>query len=323
MRQARELAVALALRASWLLLQEAGVTLAGGQPGCGEAGWAEGGCLAGPLLTAQAVVANEEEASMLQTRLGETAVSNASGWLSSSSSSSSGSYRVRFVRNDEVEKVLPSAPASYPKPLRGVLWLDQRGVYGFSNQTSQTTFADLCVTFGDTSFSTLDATTHKVQVRVYGPAWTWFNSAEGYTSWLGSKLVGWTYEFQFNEKYDFARVNLIWSPLGLFDYRFDTGSLNATMVLQTPPAGACPPKAGASKQDISICAKWRRETHNLDGSLSIYYAWEIVDENGNRVQPYYDRYLAFANSVSKPDGFLSHLLFKAMGETKDSQISGV
>lgn len=221
----------------------------------------------------------------------------------------------RFVRNDEIEKVVPLPPGDYPKSLQGMLWMDQTGSFGFSNISGGA--PDLAFSTGDTKYAQLNRETRQLDINIFGPAWQWQNNAEAYEfhhdlltgpwSHLGVKFHH--YEFVFNDDYSFAQIYpVMQSALGNV-YRVPESMLSFTMTLQTPNPGQCPPKEGATREEISSCALWRRESRVFtvvpgiakNIGTFVYYAYQIVDQKGNRIEPYYSAYKDWANENSKPD----------------------
>ena len=67
---------------------------------------------------------------------------------------------IAFVKNDNIQNLLPTAPVDYPEPLQGMIWMDQSGSFGVS--TLPSTLPDLALSFGDIDFSRLDPTTRTV-----------------------------------------------------------------------------------------------------------------------------------------------------------------
>lgn len=214
----------------------------------------------------------------------------------------------RFFKSDAIETALPLPPKNYPNSLKGMLWMDQEGVYGQSNRSTK--FHDLVFTFGGTDFDRLDERTRKVSINSEGPAWVWWNDAQAYFEWfIGRNILGFFFEFEFNEDYTFAQIVCVLKPFAIFPkIRLPFSILNATMVLQTPEPGQCPPSPTTPKEDIGKCAKWRRETWTNGGPFEVYYIWEVVDNDRKRVQPYYDQYLSWANKKTDPSPFWAQLL---------------
>lgn len=213
---------------------------------------------------------------------------------------------IAFVKNDNIQNLLPTAPVDYPEPLQGMIWMDQSGSFGVS--TLPSTLPDLALSFGDIDFSRLDPTTRTVNVDVLGPAWQWENNEKGFHSYDLSTKVFSHYEFVFSEAYDFAQI---YPHVKTFfgSVRIPKDVLSFTLTRQNPPAGACPPAAGATKQEISRCAMWRRDSTffkvvpGLSDAIGtfVYYAYQIVDNERRPIEPYYSAYLAWANSKCKPD----------------------
>merc|ERR1712194_722984 len=105
------------------------------------------------------------------------------------------------------------------------------------------------------------------------------------------------------------------------------------MVRQKPAAGTtCPPPPGASKKEFTMCAAWDRVSSGLlspifdlvgFGTLH-YYVFQIVDEKGAPVQPYYDEFMKFADSSAQPWPMVANLFGVDLGEVgKDGATSFV
>merc|ERR1712232_1339966 len=138
--------------------------------------------------------------------------------------------------------------------------------------------------------------------------WAIGNNLAGYQTTLSEAMLKYKYSFQFNE--DFSAANI----------SFPAPGVTFSMHLQTTPeAGACPPAEGASAEDKAKCATWVRTSSGvlaeLTGNSGIsYYIYRIVDENGNRIQPYYDAYVEYMTSTCKPPStFLYTMLGLKLG----------
>ena len=116
------------------------------------------------------------------------------------------------------------------------------------------------------------------------------------------------YEFTFNADYSFAEISpqqMLFGHESVLSQKL----VNFTMQRQLPPVGACPPSPDATPEARSECAVWKRESKVLSAvpgvsdkiGTYVYYAFEIIDKKGARVQPYYDAYLRHANGVCTPD----------------------
>jgi len=230
-------------------------------------------------------------------------LSQPSGHLVARSGSVSG--HVAFIKNDEVEFAFPKVPSNFPKTLHGISWMDQSGAFGFSNMPSVAPKYDLAVSDADSEFDPMSRTVWRNPLQ---RSWTWANSLGGYGEYAGT--VG-RYAHVFNEDYTFAQIYVEQSLFGLFPFRVPASILNCTMVLQTQPKRACPPRPGASKEEVSKCAKWRRETSFFGRPTQVYYIFEIVDKDGKRVQPYYDEYVRWANAKSVPSTFWARFFLGA------------
>lgn len=217
---------------------------------------------------------------------------------------SADSSSVWMHKASEVEKVLPKSPKDYPENLQGIIWMDQSGVYGHSDVPMNA--PDLALSWGDTEFFRLDKKNRVHKVDCAGPAWQWMNSFLGYSFYFFVKLSGYHYLFEWNEDYTFTQIYPSYDLGWLGTYSVPKFIVSFQMAHQTPPQGACPPAKGASKKEIAKCAKWDRITTGLlspfFGSWGTihYYAWEIVDKDGNHVQPAYDIFVSWAANGTSP-----------------------
>lgn len=213
--------------------------------------------------------------------------------------------------NDAVEKVLPLAPTTFPKALQGVIWMDQHGTYAHTDIGVGA--SDLALSFGDNEFSTWDPQMRTVAVDVAGPGWTWMNRWDGYLQWWLVRRLGFFYIFEVSP--DEAVIQIYpCVDLGRLgrQYCLPKWFLSFTMEKVKPPPGTvCPPKTGSSKMDTAKCASWDRVStgffKRLLGDFAVlhYYAFQIVDGSGNRVQPYYDAYLQFAHNSCRSNASLA------------------
>lgn len=223
------------------------------------------------------------------------------------------SLPTRFVPASSIEDVFPKAPADYPDALKGIIWMDQSGVFGHSDVPFSA--PDLGICFGDTAFHTLDRVERKLKVDVAGPCWQWMNKPLGYMAAVMLKTFGFHYEFEWNEDYTSTQIYPSLDLGSLGTIRMPSSILSFTMVKQPePPSGVCPPSPGASKKDITRCANWDRVSSGffspLFGSYGVihYYVYQIVDKDGKRIQPYYDAYLAWAANNTNPSESLARFV---------------
>jgi len=224
----------------------------------------------------------------------------------------SGDSSPKCFPNADVERVLPLAPTSYPEEFQGILWMDQGGIYGHSDIPLGA--PDLALSFGDTGYSKWDPTTRTMSVDVAGPAWTWMNSGLGYVFYTLMNKAGFFYLFELNLDGTVIQVypSLNLGQLGKFS--LPARIMSFTMEKVVHPKGACPPTGSTSKKDIVKCATWDRVSKGffspLVGSYGVlhYYVWKIVDGQGNKLQPYYDAYMQFADQSCAPSSTLRGLV---------------
>jgi len=195
--------------------------------------------------------------------------------------------QVRSVKLGEIGQAFAKAPASYPKELQGVIWMDQ---YAMQLPT-------LALSFGDTSFSTLDPVTRSIRVSLTGATCQWQNNPEAYMRVRGMHFLGAHLLFQFKEDYSGAQIFPALN-LGMFGtWHLPRLFLSFAMVKQSPSPDSCPPKEGAGKSDISKCATWGRTI-----SIPIWgeyhdYVYEIVDADGQIVEPHFSRYVEWGKGA--------------------------
>jgi len=91
-------------------------------------------------------------------------------------STSAAAHTPSFLRNNDVQNVLPVAPADYPAALQGMLWLDQTGAFGESSIPAGVSAPDLAISMGDTDYHRFDPATRTVSVSILGKAWQWQNT---------------------------------------------------------------------------------------------------------------------------------------------------
>ena len=182
--------------------------------------------------------------------------------------------------------------------------MDQAGSYGYSNIPGSA--PDLALSFGDTEYNKLTGTT--LNVDIFGPAWQWQNNkaAYGLFNGAGEMPVGSFdhYEFVWSNDYEFCQIYPhMKTPMG--STRVPTSIASFSMTRQHPKAGECPPQANASPVDRAKCAMWKRESQffsivpgitNITGNF-VYYAFQIVDQKGKPIQPYYDAYLQYYDDL--------------------------
>mmetsp|Transcript_76261 Transcript_76261/g.184478 ORF Transcript_76261/g.184478 Transcript_76261/m.184478 type:complete len:318 (-) Transcript_76261:158-1111(-) len=216
---------------------------------------------------------------------------------------------VRFIRNKLMLRELPKTPKQWPQVLRGVYWLDQRGSYGIGS-VGKSSFDDLCISYGGSGVE-FDPKTRIVTMKTSGSSWTWFNSADAYHTWKMCQKFQCGYDMHYNEDYSFAQIipHAVLPVVGKVSVPIFVA--NFTMTTLYPKPGQCPPKKGATKKQISQCAAARRESHILKSMAgfswlggtgsTVYYSFQVGDGDHKPVQPYFDAYLAFADTTSVPD----------------------
>lgn len=226
---------------------------------------------------------------------------------------------VEFFRNDELHTTLPLPPASYPEQLQGMIWMDQAGYYGHSDVPSAMAAPDGVFTFGDDEFKLTGGNgRYHIKVDTHGPAWQWFNSAKGYVFYNMLSRQGFTYKFIFSDNFNKGQIipsselvlGSIEVPPSMVNFEFDYQSLyldeKACPKQITEEVRAC---LGIDKTDehctevkkgVTKCAKWVRPSSVNGGEKRNYYAYEIVDRNGQPREPYWSLYLEYVKSQADP-----------------------
>lgn len=224
-----------------------------------------------------------------------------------------------FFKNSDLGSVLPLPPADTPESLQGIFWMDQIGHLSHSDMGgfpfSLIAAPDLALSFGgDQAFHKLDRQTRTLNLDITGPAWQWFNSALGYVFPWALRKIGFYYSLEFNEDYTFAQIlpSLVLPLIGTI--QAPRSLVSFTMVRQTPPAGICPPKPDAPKKDFSKCAAWDRVSSGPVGPALHYYVFQIMDKDGEPVQPYYDAFMAYADKSSSPSSAVASVFGVDLGE---------
>lgn len=209
-----------------------------------------------------------------------------------------------FISNDHVQQHILLPPDRYPEPLHGAIWMDQSGAYAPSN-VSGVSAPDLLMTLGGGQW---DAAARTVTVSVLGRNWQWANSGPAYRMYAALSFFRFEYEFSFDETYSAAQIVPVVSMWGV-RFRVPTSLLSFRITRQWPSPGECPPAHDAPKEAVARCAKWKRESTVLGAvpgissyiGTYVYYAFEVVDQGRNPVEPYYSQYLAYANSRTDAD----------------------
>merc|ERR1719163_2316907 len=73
-------------------------------------------------------------------------------------------------------------------------------------------------------------------------------------------------------------------------------------------AGEITESCARVRREIARCAKWKRVSRILGGAPTEYYAYEIVDRNGNKRQPYFDIAMMWINAHAHPDAVIATAL---------------
>lgn len=219
-----------------------------------------------------------------------------------------------FFDANEVAYNVPLAPLTYPENLQGIVWLDQQGFYGTTSVSSSA--ADIAMSFGDTEFSELNQESREILVSASGPAWTWLNTGKGYSDYANFARKR-NFLFQWNSDYSEARIwtsvhqaDRNWFGIGPTLFSLGDYVTQHWMTRQQPALGTiCPPPMSSSNDDHSACAKWKVTSCWLGcfGSWiginkpAVYYAFQIVDREGNNLQPYQREFIKFVQRNWSPD----------------------
>lgn len=223
--------------------------------------------------------------------------------------------RAKFYSKGD-ESVIPRPGADYPEQLRGVFWLDESGDYGHADTVQ--TGVPLLVSFA----GSLDKAKRFSSSKGYGPTWTWSNNKQAYGVWRDLSVLDFRYDFQFNEDYTSAQVYPTFFVAGL-PLSVWTGLLDFRMYLQTPAKGECPPRPGASKEEVSKCAVWIRKSWLIlwPWNWSVYPMFRVLDDDGAPIPGAYDAYVATAEATAQlaPDaGAAEHYLGGDAGDPKQN-----
>lgn len=206
-------------------------------------------------------------------------------------------YEGTPVPISEMANTLPLPPDDYPEPLKGVLWMDQWGYYGYQNLSSRA-YENL-LTFGDTHLSTLDPETHSLWTAgACGGAWSIDGTPRGKNVQRACRKLARIFQFVFSQDYTVGEFHLYnngtLEPPETLGYR-------GTMVLVPPESqtpDVCPPPEDATPQERNLCAKWIRVSYSTKPNRTrpvVYPVFEIMGQDGVPIEPYYS---AFVESIS-------------------------
>jgi hypothetical protein len=178
---------------------------------------------------------------------------------------------------EEIDKVLPLGEAGkIPDSLRGIWWMDENGVYGPSTFKGYSPV--LGFSWGASSWDKESRTVTTVMTN----GWSFQNNLKGYQFFGINSDMKANVVYQGND--DFSSFNYSSPP--------STVTGRGDKVIHKP--GACPPKADATKQERAKCADFAVSIPELDRS---FYYFRIVDGAGNKIQPYFDAFVAWAKTT--------------------------
>lgn len=239
--------------------------------------------------------------------------------------------QLRCVRPEAFVSAFPPPPEELPQAWRGVMWMDQTGVYGRSDVEGQNaSSASLAFSFG---ISTYDPNTRTVKIGGRGNRWPWQGRHAG-SSWLTAnrfmgyediywaRFYGYSYVFTFNEDFTAAQIVPTFAPLGgwIGSWGIPVGMMNYTIRLQNLAGKQCPPPAKhADKLQVTECAKFIRTTRLWDwfpewaDMIGEYHypVFEIIDPTGAPVEPFYSHYSKYAARSADPNPDAAYLYLAA------------
>lgn len=249
----------------------------------------------------------------------------------------SAGYPVEFFKNEDVNKVLPLPPNDYPEQLQGMIWMDQAGFYGHSDVPIQMAAPDGVFSFGDVEFDKLQE--GSIKVDTHGPAWQWFNSPKGYTFYNMLSRQGFHYNFIFTDNFKHAQIipsshlqiGSLEVPPNLINFEMEYQSLylNETACPRhnTEEIKAClgidkkDERCQKVKMDVTKCAKWKRPSSILGrDEKRDYYAYEIVDRNGEKREPYYSMYLEWIQMNAAPSAIAAEYTLTGLDQFNSEQV---
>jgi hypothetical protein len=219
------------------------------------------------------------------------------------------------VLNSQLSYSVPVAETGFPQDWRGIIWMDRSGAFGSSNELLSTPRGSLAMTFGD---ATYNPSTREAIVPSSSKAWIMENSLRGYLALLFSQAFGIVYTFKFDSNYGSAQIIPGVSPFGgkLGKLDLPTSLLTYRMTIQDRAASNCPPSAAASQTEVAACAKWIWTSSFVDAVPALatligkrqFPCFEVVDADGKINQPYFNAFVSFADTESKPEPFTANLL---------------
>mmetsp|Transcript_77554 Transcript_77554/g.136838 ORF Transcript_77554/g.136838 Transcript_77554/m.136838 type:complete len:341 (+) Transcript_77554:89-1111(+) len=207
---------------------------------------------------------------------------------------------VTCVVSSEIDQYFPKTPEDYPKGWRGIIWMDQDGVYG-SEDAKKGGSGSVAMSFGD---SVWDPDAKSIVIRKTGTSWALMGNTQGYADFLGAQFFGHTYYFAFEENFTYAQIYPGVSPFGglLGTWYMPKRLVSWTMEMQDTLGEECPPES-AEWDKVRACAKWiRKSSSPLFPALGVseYACFEVVGEDGKPTS-YFSPYIEYADGLSKPD----------------------
>ena len=160
------------------------------------------------------------------------------------------------------------------------------GSYGFSNFTQYA--PESIVSLGDTTFHELDRNTRILYQSPLGSGWAHDDTLAGaIISGHLARLAGAYLRFTWDQEYKHADI-------AIFSFGLPISNVDSMDLVETS-RNECPPAKGATKMERNKCARFIRKQadHSRFGSSThrIYPIFQIVDADGNKVQPYFDEYV--------------------------------
>jgi len=256
--------------------------------------------------------------------------------LKSLAASSPKGFPVKFFKNEDVLKEVPLPPDDYPEQLKGLIWMDHAGYYAHTGKNPGV--PDGVFGFGDLEFGALERNDNGgvVNVDTTGPAFQWFNSGKGYMFYNLLSSIGFSYRMNFTDNFNHCHIQPILDAGGFtpgpktwfnkevevpremlnFEMAYQSLYLNETACPRhlTKEIEAClgpldpnidPEEWKKSpcyqvKLDAGKCGKWKRITNFKEGAESNYFAFEIVDNNGQKREPYFSMAMNYIRSQASP-----------------------
>lgn len=216
---------------------------------------------------------------------------------------------VKVFHSSDLAAVMPfrDPRPGFPEKLQGLWWLDESGFYGCQTQSYLNPAGFITPVEGyvqSWGMGLLNLEKRKSWITKHGQAHP--NSGGGWSRIGGlipSFYIQWNSDYTYGVVKDYLKV--WWWLTGPFLPLANIAqqvAMSMTIERQQIPK-TCPLPDSASCEEKSKCAPYKRKLYagpvGAGPFQNAYYVYQIVDGHGRKVQPYFDKWVEFANSRSK------------------------